>query len=1062
MLEFRKYAIVESINYQNIPRTIQNVFLNSKLDADFIKDTIIRSMTEEEISIDLNFYRRQIRDFEQQYNDVMLWFTKNKNGEIPVRRQADRVIKMYRQLLFAKQEISNARRELVYAERVARESIPMLREEKKSAEDAKRKISSEIGLLDQIRATEKQRIDREIGANDKFFRELEQKRRQYEEMNIQEIVHRVAQENLVQKDLDNARERKEELTRAHHDIVSKYKSLIDRELNALNSFINNKESQKNVCRNEAMKRKDDLQKNLSADEERVRKSYDNQVAKLNECFNNLSVEKANLISEHEKIQYKEPHQKEILKNENELKLLQEREMKIDIETRDLRNELDNLQHEWQLELKKIEDKCKQNVDNEIREKDLINNELQSLENLLEQHKGSFAEWLDANVDGWEQTVGKVAVEDSILFNKELNPKLLANCDNAFFGIQIDLSSVDRKPRTVADLQAEKQKKLEQIAKIENRIKQYNNELAEATEKLKSKYSERMRSLKDRREVLQIEKETIPQKIKGVRAELLSLHNQTNQWLLEKLSEIQQRIDENIAESHRTENDKRNLSEEKENELNELRRSNSLKINEINVEVERTISKIDNEIDERNSAFKLTEQQLKDSEAAELSGKGGDMQAIKCCESEIYKLEAEMKFISENRKIVAIYENDCKVYFECEPSKQTERKELEAQLSELETKYEQRRQLLNSQLEEANRLLSQKIKQLETIENGVQDVEHFRNNESFCPSGSMDVEEKQTQRNCSELVDFLQSTIFSLNHQNEEFKRTVYDFTTNFTEKNTFSFQLELRSDDEFMAFAQDLLEFVENDKISDYKRQINGRYTDILRRISKETGNLMKNQGEIGKTINAVNEDFERRNFAGVIREITLRSVPSTDKLMQLLLEIKHFTDENQYNMGEPDLFSQSSNDEVNKSAVKFLKSFMTCLSDEPSRKQLQLADTFNLQFRIRENDNDTGWTEKISSVGSDGTDILVKAMINIMLINVFKEKASKKFGDFRLHCMMDEIGKLHPNNVEGILKFANSRNIMLVNGSPTTFNVGDYKHTYILSKDEYANTRVVPLISHI
>ena len=31
-------------------------------------------------------------------------------------------------------------------------------------------------------------------------------------------------------------------------------------------------------------------------------------------------------------------------------------------------------------------------------------------------------------------------------------------------------------------------------------------------------------------------------------------------------------------------------------------------------------------------------------------------------------------------------------------------------------------------------------------------------------------------------------------------------------------------------------------------------------------------------------------------------------------------------------------------------------------------------------------------------------------------EKASRKFGDFKLHCMMDEIGKFHPTNVKGIL----------------------------------------------
>lgn len=81
--------------------------------------------------------------------------------------------------------------------------------------------------------------------------------------------------------------------------------------------------------------------------------------------------------------------------------------------------------------------------------------------------------------------------------------------------------------------------------------------------------------------------------------------------------------------------------------------------------------------------------------------------------------------------------------------------------------------------------------------------------------------------------------------------------------------------------------------------------------------------------------------------------------------------------------------------------------------------------------------------------------MVNIMLINVFKKKVSKRFGDFRIHCMMDEIGKLHPDNVAGILDFANKRNIYLVNSSPTTYNATAYKYTYSLSKDA-SNVTVV------
>ena len=125
--------------------------------------------------------------------------------------------------------------------------------------------------------------------------------------------------------------------------------------------------------------------------------------------------------------------------------------------------------------------------------------------------------------------------------------------------------------------------------------------------------------------------------------------------------------------------------------------------------------------------------------------------------------------------------------------------------------------------------------------------------------------------------------------------------------------------------------------------------------------------------------------------------------------------------MGQVTLFSDDNKSEVNRKVVDYLIQFMKQLQKEPNKQQLTLSDTFNLQFRVKENDQDTGWVPRINNVGSDGTDILVKAMINIMLINVFKNKAMRnKNQEFIIHCMMDEIGKLHSNNVRGILRFAN------------------------------------------
>jgi hypothetical protein len=269
------------------------------------------------------------------------------------------------------------------------------------------------------------------------------------------------------------------------------------------------------------------------------------------------------------------------------------------------------------------------------------------------------------------------------------------------------------------------------------------------------------------------------------------------------------------------------------------------------------------------------------------------------------------------------------------------------------------------------------------------------------------------------------------------------------------------TDNDYLQIAVDLQDFMDNNKIEEFRRRTSEHYKDILGRISTEIGALMKRRSDVDGVILDINRDFVEKNFAGVIKSIELRANESSDKLMQLLMSIHDYTVENALSIGELNLFSSGNRDEVNRKVVDFLKSLSHQLQNEPSRPTVSLGDAFRLQFRVKENDNDTNWVERINNVGSDGTDILVKAMVNIMLINVFKKKAARKSGDFIVHCMMDEIGRLHPNNIKGILQFANSRNIYLINSSPTSYNPYDYRYTYLLSKHG-VKTRVEKLLKRI
>lgn len=463
-------------------------------------------------------------------------------------------------------------------------------------------------------------------------------------------------------------------------------------------------------------------------------------------------------------------------------------------------------------------------------------------------------------------------------------------------------------------------------------------------------------------------------------------------------------------------------------------------------------------EKKKSDYEL--EQLKLQELNDLHGRGADIHLVEECRASIQKTEAELDYIEKHKQLVYDYRRDKEELFDHEDEFNAQKKRLADELQQLSEKYNLRKQKHNDKLQLLGKELAERRTEKNHIDEDLQEAKKFINDENLCPSILADTPERETLCTPKQAVDELKSIIVSRHKSFDKFKGCVNIFKANFSVKNTFHFRMELSVDENYLDFANNLDDFIANNKIEEYRRRTSERYLDILNRVSKEMGELTKHESDVEKIIHDINSDFKERNFAGVIKLIALRSVPSIDKMVQLMKRIKEFNDENQFAMGELNIFSSANREDTNQKAVAHLLEFMKSLVDNPQRQYLTLSDLFQLQFRIIENDNDTGWADKLSHVGSEGTDTLVKAMINIMLINVFKGKVSRKFGDFRIHCMMDEIGKLHPQNVKGILDFGNARNILLINSSPTTYNVSDYRYTYLLSKDGKSQTVVRPLIS--
>lgn len=1060
MIPYRKFAIVESMKYQNIPRTIQNVFLNSRLDADFIKDTIIRSMSDEDISVDLDFYRSQIKEFEQEYRDVMLWFEKNKNGEVPIRKMAEKVMNAYRDLIYTQKQIGEGRAELNFAEKRALHEIPLVKEEQAKAETERERLLRLMGELQQKYTNERDGLIRDIGIINDLLKKIREKRLHYEQMQIEEIIKRVSCEELLIQELEQVRNMKSELTRAYEDVLSKYRLLFEKLEADFRTFENSQQARINVQNAEIAGKQEELMQQLRVEEEKVRATQEEKVQTVDNRIRQLRDEQAQCNLKLQKVKYEHPHQKEISDCEDGINELRKKDKELELNIRQQQGEIKQLRQECEWKVKELKWEFQVKMEVVRKERSAIEEQLQTLDALIEKRKGSLCEWLEKNKPDWRETIGKVADEELVLYNNELQPQLV-NKEATLFGVSLNLTAIERSVRTPEEMKQERDRQQAARQLCTDRLNQLTEEEGEAVSSLEKKYSKQIHRILEEQHLMEAERMQIPAKMKNLQADYASWKTKEEEWKRGCTEELQAQLNEIGHRLYVAEGEKEKYLAEREKLLKVCRKVYNDSRTELRKELEEFCAGVRQEIDRMKQQTLEREKELKQAQENELNGKGADTVTIRKYDDRLAEINKELDYIGKSRPQVLYYEKDKEELFDKEPATRSRKKELDAKLVALNERFELKKEKLQVQKKGADEHLDRIGKELHLLEDGLNKVDMFRNDETFCPPSVTEVGEKPTRKSCDVIVEELKSFIISAIRKTEEFKKAVTQFNGNFSSKNTFHFRTELVGEQDYYDFASNLCEFVDNDKISDYQKHISERYTDIIRRISQEVGGLTRNESEIHRTIKDINDDFVKRNFAGVIKEIALRPLQSSDKLMQLLLEIKRFCDENQYNMGKVDLFSQDSREDVNATAVRHLLSFMKFLLDEPGRRRLALADTFKLEFRVKENDNDTGWVEKIANVGSDGTDILVKAMVNIMLINVFKEKASRKFGDFKIHCMMDEIGKLHPNNVKGILDFANCRNILLVNSSPTTYNVEDYRYTYLLSKDGRSNTQVVPLLTY-
>lgn len=1056
--EFARFQLMESNRYQNIPRSIQNVFLNSRLDANFIKDIIIRSMSEEEANIDLGYYRRQVADFGQEYKDISCWYKLNQKGESVVRTQAENVVKAYRYLLFMKQQIAELCGELKYAVRVSKERLPLVEKKIDEIIEEENRQKRLINEIQQKYDSEKTSLNQQLGVVNEDLKRLKERRELYAAQKIEDLLKRYEQEQVLKIKLEESKARLTELTARFNDVTGKFKALCQGVKNGLENYRLSQNNRIFSLGQEKQKAEERMFNEHTEQRKNIEAAFAEKLTVAYNAIDLLKNEKSELEKEMLKLKFCQPYKEETDALNKEANSLAFREKELNGLIATTEAKINQLQTEYDKQEAEITADSKNKIDAKQQEMDEVAAKIAEIDGLLNRTKGSLYEWLEENKRDWEQNIGKVVNEESVLYQTGLHPQ--KDDGTSLFGVKLDLIDLPLSVRKPTQLKEERDELEGKLRSLQTDKKALTEQQEKLINELKRRVAPKMRELREQKSYHETELRVIPQKQKALKLKQEDYAAKAQQEKEERAKLLNTRLQEVALRRTAADTNLDKIQAEKQKQLTaEDKRYQKAKNETIRLHEQR-VAEIKADIKQQEKKAEEQLLLLQQQENEELRGRGADTRMVDECKNLIKATEDELKFIDDHRRIVFDFQRDRENLFNREDEFKAKKKLINDKLQQLNEKYNLRKQKHNEALASLGKELAERKDEKRLIDENLQKAENFAHDEKLCPPMLAEAKERQTLRTPGQAVEELTGIIVSRQKSYDKLKAAVNLFKGNFTTKNTFNFRMELTLDDDYLDFANNLEDFLTYNKIEEFRRRTSERYVDILARVSKEMGDLTKHESDVDKIIHDINNDFRERNFAGVIKLIALQPVPSADKMVLLMKRIKEFNDDNLYAMGELNLFSTANRDEVNEKAVGYLLDFMKSLVDNPQRQLLTLSDLFLLQFRIVENDNDTGWVDKLSHVGSEGTDTLVKAMINIMLINVFKGKVSRKFGDFRIHCMMDEIGKLHPQNVKGILDFANARNILLINSSPTTYNVSDYRYTYLLDKDSKSQTVVHPLIS--
>lgn len=560
--------MVQSSHYQNIPRSIQNVFLNTKLDADFVKNTIIQSMTDEELPIDLQTYRRLVTDFEREYDEIDCWFRQTRDGIYPVRQQALNITEQGRKIVALDQQLLDVWRMLNHAVAYSEQRLPLLEvEAEKVKADIEKERKREKELTEEYEK-EKDSLNQELGANRSKLKEIAQARKDFEANGIEAILALAERETAIKQEAAEKQTLLDDLLKTHASIEEKYNIARGKLENARQAF-------ENIQKEAYYQKQAELQiKRNRLEEERAKNR--NQVMDAFNSWRHESDERLQmLLAEQNRADNALKELRQWHPLADEIKRIDERLLQLDWTEKEntarqtaVKSQIAQITAEYEMKESEMKQASQHEQERLEADRTQIREQIAKIDELLARLDGSFYKWLCENKEGWENTIGKVVDEERILYAQGIEPQLDV-ASGSLYGVKLDLDNIASVHRTPDEYRLEKKDLEERVRQINRRLMQLPITLQEEIAKLGKKYAARLNPLRQQATLLKVEEEQIPVKRQDLQNHRHQLEMEEQERIAQE-KEIRERLFNEALLKVQSEKDAREKSESKnKKDLKEL-------------------------------------------------------------------------------------------------------------------------------------------------------------------------------------------------------------------------------------------------------------------------------------------------------------------------------------------------------------------------------------------------------------------------------------------------------------------------------------------------------------